>query len=514
MERTQPGMEMPLPIQPEVVAEPEAAPSRPAAPKPARKRTPRKSAKAAKGRAKAKGRTSKAKAGGKGKPRRKAAKKTTAKRKAGAGKRRTGRATQQVAGTDQVEHRGAEHQQRDRVGHPAHQQPRVVEFVVGVAAPVRKDLDVKLAYTADVLPNRQVAIFSKVSGYIRKLGAERGDFVREGAVLAEIEAQELSAAVEQARAAVATAEANLKVAESNVESARANAVNHEANLARARAVADNDARNAFRLDDLHRRPTSPRHPHPPIRNHTRPHLGHPELHRRPRRTGLRDEAQLPGFRVLQDGEVAPTVDVRRPVGIELTFRVLRGEVPLFPKIKVLDQHGEVAFNAIDTGSRWDDPPEPGEYVSTAWIPGNLLNEGPPPPIQIGAAKLDLSERFFRTATVDASPAAGSETVVATLNVTPELAVMEGVIVWAYVALTIGASGVSLNTRIRRDSVSGTIIKASGATTVTAANLVDRAIVGTDTSPSLPNEVYVLTLTVGSGAAESTVSAVELACLVI
>lgn len=139
---------------------------------------------------------------------------------------------------------------------------------------------------------------------------------------------------------------------------------------------------------------------------------------------------------------------------------------------------------------------------------------PPPPIRIGAAGLDLSERFFRTATVDASPAAASETVVATLTVTPELAVQEGVIVWGYVALTVGTAGVSLNTRIRRDSLTGTIIKASGATTATAANLIDRAIVGFDTGPTLPNEVYVLTLILASASAESTVSAVELAALVI
>jgi hypothetical protein len=48
---------------------------------------------------------------------------------------------------------------------------RQVEIVVGVTKPVRKDLDVKLSYTADVLPSRQVAIFSKVSGYIKRPGA-------------------------------------------------------------------------------------------------------------------------------------------------------------------------------------------------------------------------------------------------------------------------------------------------------------------------------------------------------
>ena len=36
---------------------------------------------------------------------------------------------------------------------------RQVEIVVGVTKPILKDLDVKLAYTADVLPNKQVAIF-------------------------------------------------------------------------------------------------------------------------------------------------------------------------------------------------------------------------------------------------------------------------------------------------------------------------------------------------------------------
>ena len=130
---------------------------------------------------------------------------------------------------------------------------RQIEIVVGVVKPIRKDLDVKLAYTADVQPNQQVAIFSKVSGYIKRLGADLGDFVKAGQLLVEIDAIELVAAVEQARAAVATAEANLKVAESNLAAAEANAANQEANLVRARAVSVNDSRNASRLQDLHSR---------------------------------------------------------------------------------------------------------------------------------------------------------------------------------------------------------------------------------------------------------------------
>src|SRR5437773_5216523 len=128
---------------------------------------------------------------------------------------------------------------------------RQLEIVVGVVKPIRKDLDVKLAYTADVLPHQQVAIFSKVSGYIKRLGADLGDFVTEGQLLVEVEALELAAAVEQARAAVATAEDNLKVTESTLESAKANVVNQEANLVKAKRVADNDTWNAARIEALH-----------------------------------------------------------------------------------------------------------------------------------------------------------------------------------------------------------------------------------------------------------------------
>jgi lipopolysaccharide transport system ATP-binding protein len=88
-----------------------------------------------------------------------------------------------------------------------------------------------------------------------------------------------------------------------------------------------------------------------------------------------DLVRLRSARVLQDGAVAGSVDVRKPVGIEIGFTVLKHGDPVFPKIKVFDRQGDVAFNALDTSPRWQEPAEPGEHVSTAWIPGNLLNEG-------------------------------------------------------------------------------------------------------------------------------------------
>ena len=86
--------------------------------------------------------------------------------------------------------------------------------------------------------------------------------------------------------------------------------------------------------------------------------------------------RLRSVRVVQDGEEAAAIDVRRPVGIEIGFTVLgRDGEPVFPKLKIVDQRGDVAFNAMDTSSRWHEPAPPGDYLSTAWNPGNLLNEG-------------------------------------------------------------------------------------------------------------------------------------------
>jgi homopolymeric O-antigen transport system ATP-binding protein len=89
-----------------------------------------------------------------------------------------------------------------------------------------------------------------------------------------------------------------------------------------------------------------------------------------------DLVRLQEVRVIDEtGELATTVDVRHPVGIQISFAVLREGRPIVPKIKVLDQHGAICFNAMDLNPRWHDRASPGEYVATAWIPANLLNEG-------------------------------------------------------------------------------------------------------------------------------------------
>src|SRR5262249_30015920 len=89
-----------------------------------------------------------------------------------------------------------------------------------------------------------------------------------------------------------------------------------------------------------------------------------------------DLVRLLSVRVVDEDEATTNVtDVRRPVGIEIAFRVTNLGTPVVPKIKVYDQHGATAFNAMDVGERWQEPSDPGEYVATAWIPPNFFNEG-------------------------------------------------------------------------------------------------------------------------------------------
>lgn len=136
-----------------------------------------------------------------------------------------------------------------------------------------------------------------------------------------------------------------------------------------------------------------------------------------------------------------------------------------------------------------------------------------PPLKWDASVVSLGSRFFRSATVAASPAAATETIIASLTVDADLVVQKGIQVQAFAAYLLGASGTSSNVRIRKTDVSGTILKATGVILGTAADLLARSLVAFDTSPVLPNQVYVLTLEVENGAAASTVSAVELAATV-
>lgn len=124
------------------------------------------------------------------------------------------------------------------------------EVLVGVITPTRRDLELRFGATADILATQQAAIFSKVSGYIKRIHVERGDFVRAGQLLVEIDDQELQAQLEQARAGLLTGQASFQMAKSTLQGNLANLENQRANLVKARAVAANDGRQSERMKAL------------------------------------------------------------------------------------------------------------------------------------------------------------------------------------------------------------------------------------------------------------------------
>ena len=140
--------------------------------------------------------------------------------------------------------------------------------------------------------------------------------------------------------------------------------------------------------------------------------------------------------------------------------------------------------------------------------------GNPRPIGITSDEIDLSRRFLETHAVAASPTAGTITTIATLTITSDVVVTKGIFLEAFAAYTVGTNGVSGLLEIRQTNTTGTLIGSTGALTVVATNLVAASVQGIDTGPTLPGQVYVVCLTVGSGSAGSTVSAVSLFATIV
>ena len=138
----------------------------------------------------------------------------------------------------------------------------------------------------------------------------------------------------------------------------------------------------------------------------------------------------------------------------------------------------------------------------------------PVPIRYDAQALDLTKRFQVYKTVDASPAAAAETVIATLTLTgfADTPVLSGVLLNCWAAYTVGTSGTAVTLRIRQTNVSGTVVATTGAMTKTAASLYADDVNGFDAGAGVA--AYAFTMQVTSGAAASTVSALLVQATII
>ena len=94
------------------------------------------------------------------------------------------------------------------------------QIIVGTASPVREDLNIRLAYTADIQPFQQVNVFSRVDGYISKLHVDKGDFVKANQLLVEVDHTDYLHALNRAKANLAAARADVLRQTANVRNAQ------------------------------------------------------------------------------------------------------------------------------------------------------------------------------------------------------------------------------------------------------------------------------------------------------
>jgi lipopolysaccharide transport system ATP-binding protein len=86
-------------------------------------------------------------------------------------------------------------------------------------------------------------------------------------------------------------------------------------------------------------------------------------------------AKLRSLRVVDAaGMTSEVADVTEEVGIEVGFDVLSPEFPVAPWIDLYTEGGTHVFSATDIEAAAEPRPA-GRYVTTAWIPEHLLNEG-------------------------------------------------------------------------------------------------------------------------------------------
>ncbi len=78
----------------------------------------------------------------------------------------------------------------------------------------------------------------------------------------------------------------------------------------------------------------------------------------------------------EDGRITEALDIRKPIGIAMEYEVLKPGYVLMPNFHFYNEQGLHLFFAGDADPAWRGKFRlVGRYLSTAWIPGNLLSEG-------------------------------------------------------------------------------------------------------------------------------------------
>ncbi len=91
-----------------------------------------------------------------------------------------------------------------------------------------------------------------------------------------------------------------------------------------------------------------------------------------------DIVRLKRVRILDENRQtsASSLDIRKPVGFEMTFEVYQDGHTLLPNFKVVTDNGVDVFIAVDIDPEWRKKERlKGTYITTVWVPGNFWSEG-------------------------------------------------------------------------------------------------------------------------------------------
>ncbi len=94
--------------------------------------------------------------------------------------------------------------------------PAVERISVTVARPERRDLTDEITLAGTIVPDEQVTLYAKLTGYLKSISVDIGDRVTRGQLLAEIDVPEMVASGEEKRAALVRAQAQVDQAEASV----------------------------------------------------------------------------------------------------------------------------------------------------------------------------------------------------------------------------------------------------------------------------------------------------------
>lgn len=90
-----------------------------------------------------------------------------------------------------------------------------------------------------------------------------------------------------------------------------------------------------------------------------------------------DVVRLRAVRVrTKDERMTDSFDIRKPIGLEMEYEVLKPGYKLMPAYELYNEEGICLISTVEYDPFWRGRVRPvGHYRSTAWIPGNYLAEG-------------------------------------------------------------------------------------------------------------------------------------------